>query len=246
MCQDIGPIDCAKRVLATTPHIAPPGTIWTYSADHLRIAVAVLSAATGKHFGALLHEHVFSRTVPPMTDTRPYKSFKYWNPASNTASTSRDIQRFMDAYFRGLLLSNESAREMEADQQTDTKVRYFMGYATRGRPKDHGLFGLGWWRSHSEHTQCGVHEWCIFGPSHFKSLTAIERPWDEYLGKKVCHWEHSKSCSFYFHFQNTDLLDAAAAEIRFKDLSHIIERHARRVLIGVRRRRSRRRHHLVA
>jgi len=231
-CKETGPIQCAKEVLAKTPHLAPPGTMWTYTADHLRIAAAMMVAATGKLFGELLHEHVFSRTDPPMTSTRPYKFFKYWNPASNVASTARDMQRFMNSYFKGLLLSNESVQEMEADQQVDTKVRYFIGKATEGRPKGHGLFGLGWWRSHSTRTECGVYDWCIFGPSHYMSMTAIQRQWPQYLGKEKCDWEHSESCSFYFHFQNTDLLDAAAARAKFREVGHTIERHVREILIG--------------
>jgi len=231
-CKSTDAIECAKRVLKHTKHAAPPGTIWTYTADHFRIAAAVMVAATHKPFGVLMHEHIFSRTAPEMLHTRKYKRYQYWNPSSHAVSTARDYQNFMDAYFNGRLVSNQSLHEIESDQQLTTKVRWFKGEATEGRPKDHGLFGLGWWRSRSAQTLCGVYQWCTFAPSHYASVAVVERKWGEYLGHKKCNWKRSSTCSFYFHFQNVNLLNSYVAKKRFRSISHIIERHATHILSG--------------
>jgi len=119
-CKSTDAIECAKRVLKHTKHAAPPGTIWTYTADHFRIAAAVMVAATHKPFGVLMHEHIFRRTAPEMLHTHKYKRYQYWNPSSHAISTARDYQRFMDAYFNGRLVSNRSLHEIESDQQKTT------------------------------------------------------------------------------------------------------------------------------
>jgi len=231
-CKTIGPMECARLVLNTTEHIAPPGTVWTYTGDHFRIAAAMMVAATHKEFGELMHEHVFNRTAPPMVNTRKYKRYDFWNPSSQAISTARDYQRFLDSYFRGLLVSNASSLEIEKDQQQHTRLRYFKGASGEGRPKDHGLFGLGWWRSRSLKTLCGVYQWCAFAPSHYASVAVVERVWPVYLGQKKCPWKRSDSCSFYFHFQNVNLLNSYVAKKRFRELSHVIERHTHSILSG--------------
>lgn len=231
-CKNTATVDCAQKVLAHTNHIAPPGSIWTYTSDHLRIAAAMMVTTTGRSFDDLLNEYVFKRTLPHMEGTRKYKRYKYWNPSSHAISSAANYQQFMDGYFNGLLVSNESAFEMESDQQENTTVRYFKGAPSIGRPKNHGLFGLGWWRSLSNHTLCGTYQWCDFAPSHYASVAAIERNWPVYVGKEICPWKRSTSCSYYFHFQNVNLLDSWVAKAKFRRVSHIIEQHVRDVLSG--------------
>jgi len=223
-CYHADAIECAKVVLRKVPHISPPGVLWTYTEDHLRLAVAVMAASTGKSLGELMEQHLFSRTVPPMRKTKKYsKRVDHWNPGSNVISSARDYQRFLDSYFRGRLISNHSQHEMEADSQIYTKARYFMGVPSEGRPKDHGLFGLGFWRSHSERTQCGVWGFCAYAPSYFMSTGVVERSWPHYIGNKKCPWKNSDSCSFYYHWQNIDRMSLHTAQWRFHSFARNIE-----------------------
>jgi len=222
-CKEEDAILCAKNVLFKVPHISPPGVLWTYTEDHLRIAVAMMVAATGKSLGDLMEEHLFRRTVPPMKRTRKYsRRVDHWNPGSNVISSARDYQRFLDSYFRGRLVANHTQHEMEADSQVYTKARYFMGVPGEGRPKDHGLFGLGFWRSHSVKTQCGVYGWCAYAPSYFMSTGVVERDWARFTGAKKCPWAHSDSCSFYYHWQNIDHMSLHTAQYRFHSFSREI------------------------
>ena len=53
-----------------------------------------------------------------------------------------------------------------------------------------------------------------------------------YFGKQTCPWKHSSTCSFYYHFQNIDLLDPGESNTKFREVSHMIERHAVAILSG--------------
>jgi len=231
-CDTINPRRCAMAVLKHSEHIAAPGSVWTYTGDHFRIAIAMVYAATGKNLVHLLREHVFDRTAPAMHHTAPYTYLEYFDPASRTLSTPSDYQRFIDAYFRGQLISNKSLEIIEQDSQAFTQTRIFKGVSDIGRPVDHGLFGLGWWRSRSTKTLCGQYHFCNFAPSHYGSVAVIERKWPEWHGVKTCSWARSSSCSFYFHFQNVGFLDSEAAKELFRPVSHLIEDYMMQILSG--------------
>jgi len=230
-CKKSDAVHCAKAVLHNTPHIAPPGHIWTYTEDHLRIAAAMVVQATGKELGELMEENLFSRTVPPMRRTGRYKHVDYWNPGSNVISSARDYQRFLDSYYQNRLVSEHTAFEMERDQMKHTQVRFFpYAQPTIGRPLNHGLYGLSFWRSHSIRTQCGDWGYCAYAPSAFMSTAVVERMWPYYRGEKKCPWVHSNECSFYFHWQNVDHMPISRAVVKYKTFSRHLEIKLHRLL----------------
>jgi len=226
--------DCAKQVVQK-PHTSPPGTVWTYSNDNLLIVAAVIESASDTSFERLLIEQIYQRTRPPMTSTHPYRMDDSPDPGTHMWSTARDMQRFLDSYFNGHLISKGMSRELEADQLIDVERRVFLGMERKGRPYNTGTFGLGVWRADPLYQQefanwCNTGSPCIYEPNHFDSVLVVSRPWQS---KGVqCEWRYSSSCSFYFHMQ---ILGKNATNKMFsmmKGLSHRITREVTRILNG--------------
>jgi len=208
-CHSQNEISCAQEVLRTSQHIAPPGVIWTYSCDHLRLVVAVMVTATGTDYNTLWRRHMFHRTSPRMTRTRHYLDMDYWDPAAEVRSTPKDLQSFLSAYYNNKLISPESQKILETESVREARVRWFLGGSRPARPHGMPNFAFDVWLSNPvmyEEQQgqawCGKSQHCIFAPSYFNSVMAVERlDWPTYNNRN-CTWNYSKSCSFYFHLQN--------------------------------------------
>jgi len=208
-CHETNEIACAQLVLGSTQHIAPPGTIWTYSGDHLRLAVAVMVSATGTDYTLLWRRHIFHRTKLKMEHTRHYLDMKYWDPAAEVRSTPRDLQRFISAYYSERLISPSSQKVLETESVREARVRWFFGGSRPARPHGMPNFAFDVWLSNptmyrEQHSEawCGKEQHCIFAPSFFNSVMAVDRlDWWTY-NQRSCSWKYSSTCSFYFHLQN--------------------------------------------
>lgn len=237
-CKRVDPITCAKLVLSNTSHIAPPGVLWTYSNDHLRLAVAVMASATGKNYQDLIKTHILDRTTPPMRSTSAYDGWTAWSPGAAVFSTAEDYQRFLDAYFNGRLVSRSSQQAIETDEVRAVQLRWFLGDPREGRPYGIGNFGFGTWRSlPAMRAQapgfCGYTVPCAFAPSHFDSIAVLVRGWGS-EAPTSCNWTHSQSCSFYYHIQNLGNDDSTEAFFHNQNVSRTVEALVTEVLSGAR------------